>query len=65
MYFAKNIGKHLSKKCSQKLPDGTKKSTIDAIKTATKRGIQKTAEASGDLVGKRIANKTTKFSKNV
>ena len=28
---------------------------MDAIKTASKRAIQKTAEATGDLVGNKIA----------
>ena len=39
--FAKNIGKHLSNKYSQNLLDTAKNSTIDAIKTASKRAIQK------------------------
>ena len=34
--FAKNMGTHLSNKYSQKLLESTKKSTTDAIKTATK-----------------------------
>ena len=37
--FAKNIGKNLSNKCSQKLLDITKKSTTFAIKAASKRAI--------------------------
>ena len=37
--FAKNIGKNLSNKYSQKLLDTAKKSTTDAIKTASKRAI--------------------------
>ena len=40
-----------------------KKSTTDAIKTASKRVIQKTAEATGDLVGNKIADKITSNSK--
>ena len=47
--FAKNIGKYLSNEHGQKLIDSTKKSTTDAIKTASKRSIHKTAEATGDL----------------
>ena len=39
--FAKNMGKSLSSKYGQKLPDSTKKSATDAIKTASKRAIQK------------------------
>ena len=40
-----------------------KKHTTDAIKTASKREIQKTAEATGDLIGNKIANKITSLSK--
>ena len=61
--FARNIGKHLSNKYSQKLIDTAKKSTTDAIKTASKRAIQKTAEATGDLIGNKIADKITTISK--
>ena len=64
--FARNIGIHVAKfaknmsnKYSQKLVDTAKKSTIDAIKTASKRAIQKTPEATGDLVGNKIADKIT------
>ena len=45
--FAKNTGKNLSNKYSQKLPDSAKKSTTDTIKTASKRAIQKTTEQLG------------------
>ena len=61
--FAKNIGKNLSNKYGQKLLDRAKKSTTDAIKTASKRLIQKTAEATGDLIGNKIADKITSVSK--
>ena len=61
--FAKNVGKHLSSKFSQKLLDSAKKSTIDAIKTASKRAIQKTAEATGDLIGNINADKIRSVSK--
>ena len=61
--FAKNMGKTLSNKYSQKLLDSAKKSTTDAIKTASKRAIQKTAEATGDLIGNKIADKITSVSK--
>ena len=57
--FAKNMGKSLSNKYDQKLLDSAKKSTTDAIKTASKRAIQKTAEATGDLIGNKIADKIT------
>ena len=35
----------------------------DAIKIATKRAIQKTAGATGDLIGNKFADKTTSVSK--
>ena len=57
------MGKLLSNKYSQKLLVGAKKSTTtDAIKTASKRAIQKTAEATSDLIGKKIADKITSVS---
>ena len=61
--FAKNIGKNITNKYSQKLVDSAKKSATDAIKTASKREIQKTAEANGDLIGNKIADKITNTSK--
>ena len=63
MSFAKNIGKSLSNKYGQKLLDSAKKSTTDAIKTASKRAIQRTEEATGDLIGNKIADKITRDSK--
>ena len=63
LYFAKSMGKSLNNKYGQKLLDSAKKSTTDAIKTASKRAIQKTAEATGDLIGSKIADKITSVSK--
>ena len=64
--FARNIGAHATKvaknmnnKYSKKLVDTAKKSAADAIKTASKRAIQKPAAATGDLVGNKIADKIT------
>ena len=57
--FAKNMGKILSNKYDQKLLDSAKKPTTDAIKTASKKVIQKTAEATGDLIGNKIDDKIT------
>ena len=42
-HLQKNMGKNLSNKYGQKLLDSAKESIADAIKTASKRGIQKTA----------------------
>ena len=61
--FAKNMGKSLSNKYGQKRIDSAKKSTTNAIKTASKRVIQKTAEATGDLTGNKIADEITNVSK--
>ena len=60
--FAKNMGKSLSNKYGQKLLDSAKKSTTDAIKTASKRAIQKTAEATTTLIDNKIADNITSVS---
>ena len=57
--------KNLSDKYCQKLLDRAKKSTKGAIKTASKREIQKTAEATGDLIGNKNADKTTSVLKKL
>ena len=62
--MSKNISKTLSGKYSQKHLDYTRKSATDAFETASKRAIQKTAEATGDLVGNKIADRITEISKN-
>ena len=43
--------------------DTTTKTEIDAAKTACKRAVQKTAEATGDLIGIKIADKITSVGK--
>ena len=63
LFFAKNTGKNLSNKYGQNLLTVLKKSTIDAIKTVSKRAIQKPAEATGDLIGSKIADEITSVSK--
>ena len=63
LYFAKSMGKSLNNKYGQKLLDNAKKSTANAIKTASTRAIQKTAEVTGDLIGNKIADKITSVSK--
>ena len=47
----------------KKLMDTATKTGIDAAKTASKRVVQKTAEAAGDLIGKTIADKITSIGK--
>ena len=63
LYFTKNMGKNVSNKYSQKLLHSAKKSTTDVINTASKRAIQKTAEATGNIIGSKIADKITSVSK--
>ena len=59
--FAENIGKnirkskHLRDVYNQKLFDHVKQSPTDAFKTTSKRVVQ-TAEATGDLIGNKIAD---------
>ena len=68
--FAKSVGTHatkiaeyMSNKYSQKLLRSAKISTIDAIKTTSKRATQKTAEATCDLIRNKISGKITSISK--
>ena len=61
--FTKNISKNLNNKYSKKLLDTAKKSTTDAIKTTSKRAIQKAAEATGDLIGNKITDQVVSASK--
>ena len=57
--FAKNIGN----KYSQNFFDRAKKSANEARKIASKRAVQKIAEAAGDLISNKIADKITCISK--
>ena len=58
-----SFARSMSNKYGKKLVDTAKKSAADATKTASKRAIQKTAEATADLVGYKIADKITSVSK--
>ena len=62
-FLLKILVKNISNRYSQKLVDSAKKSATDLIKTASKRAIQKRAEATGDLIGNKIADKITSASK--
>ena len=50
----KSISRNLSSKYSRKLLDHAKQSPADTLKTDSKRAVQKTAEATGDLIGNKI-----------
>ena len=58
-----SFAKNLNNKYSQKLVDFAKKSATDAFKIASKRAIQETSKATGDLIGNKIADKITSYSK--
>ena len=60
--FARNMGENVGK-CSQKPLDHAKKSATDALKTSSKRAIQKTAEANGHVMGNKTADKIARVSK--
>ena len=47
----------LGDKYSKKLMDTATKTGIDAAKTASERVVQKTVEATGDLIWNKIADK--------
>ena len=58
-----SFARNLNNKYGQKLADSAKKSATDAFKIASKRAIQKVAEATGDLVDNKIADQITSYSK--
>ena len=51
-------------KYGKKLMNNETKTGIDAEKTASKRVVQKTSEAIGDLIGKKIADKIVSVGKS-
>ena len=58
-----NVAKKFGDKYGKNLMDTAKKSGINAARTASKRVVQKTAEATGDLIGNKIADKITSLDK--
>ena len=58
----KRCAKSISSKYGLKLIDITKKSATDTLETASKKAIQKTAEATENLIGNKIAEKITKVA---
>ena len=61
----KDISKNVSGKYSQKRQDHAKKSATDTLKPSSKRNIENTAEATGDLIGNksRTTAELRKFQK--
>ena len=56
LFFAEKMGKNVSVKYGQKLIDHAKQSATYTFETASKRAIQKTKEATSDLIGTKIAD---------
>ena len=59
MLFARKI----DNKYGKKLMDNATKTGIDIAKAASKKVVQKTTEATGDLIGNKIADKITSIGK--
>ena len=57
--IGENISKNLSSKWSQKILDYANQSATDALTISSKGVIQKAAEATGDLIGNKIADRIT------
>ena len=63
MSFVQSMGKSLSSKYGQRILRSTKKSTTEAMKTTSNRVINRIAEATGDLIGNKTADKITSASR--
>ena len=59
-YDILSFARKCSDKYGKKLIDTSTKTEIDAAKTTSKRVVQKTAEATGYLIGNKIADKQKK-----
>ena len=59
--IGKDINKSVCGKYSPNLLDHTKQFATDALWTISKREIRETAEATGDMIGNKIADRITKF----
>ena len=64
MCFAKNISKNVSGKYSQKRLDYAIESTTDPLKNCFRK-IRKAAGATGDLIGRKIADKIIRVSRGL
>ena len=58
-----SFARKFSDEYGKKLMDTATKTGIDAPKTASKRVVEKTAEATEDLIGNKIADKITSIGK--
>ena len=62
-YSFLSFNRRFGDKYGKKLMDTATKTEIDAAKTASKRVVQKNAEATADLIGNKIADKITSVGK--
>ena len=58
------LEKKVAYKYSKNLMDTGKKTGLDAAKAASKRLVQKTAKATGDLIRNKLADKITLLGKS-
>ena len=58
-----SFGRKFGDRYGKKLMDTVTKAKLDAIKTASKQVVLKTAEATGYLIGNEIADKVTSLGK--
>ena len=61
--IGKNIIKNLNNKCCKNPLYHAKQSTTGALKTSSKKAIQKTQGATGHFIGNKITDQITKISK--
>ena len=59
-----DVGKSIKKKYGKKILDNSLSAGKDFAKIAGKKVLTKTAEATGDLIGNKIADKITKSTRN-
>ena len=63
-YGSLSFARKLGDKYGKKLVDTATRTGIDAAETASKRVVQKTAEATGELIGNKIADQITSVGKS-
>ena len=59
-----DVGKSMKKKYGKKILDNSLSAGKDFAKIAGKKVLTKSAEATGDLIGNKIADRITKISRN-
>ena len=62
--IGKNKSKNFNGKCNKSNFDRAKQSATVVLKTASKISIQKTAEATGDLIGSKLEDKVKCYKQN-